>query len=499
VMKISPPAIRPLTSDRRRRPPIDLSGGRWPRLILLFALGLIGTANFLVYFIRLAGPAPLTPWESAIAMEAVRFMHRLPLYEPSHATHMYGPFLTLTTAGIFTLTGFSLIAARIVFSLCGIALGAFLATLICRGERATWWVIGFVLFLGINLRVNFIFVSAQPDCIAALLALIALCLWVRPTSRAVLRWVGLGLFLTAVMFKQTSAAFALILPVKVMLWERPLDWKKFLYSSVPTLAIALEIGLIYLAAPLLFHAMIAIPAGIQVYSGRALSGASLLVATFPMVYLGGVAFLAQRQAPREIDRWICSALAVFLPVGVWTLAKSGAGYNSLLYAFLAMVALTLSQLPSILRWIDSLPKSRSVFAATCLGLILIGSYFFECDRSARLLYLRHGDERMQAAIAVARAGAGRVISPEDPSIAYRGSGYIGRSAFFELDGHANAGEWPAHLPAEIDRELVMARGVIEVRSYVPLPQLRQSLQEKGFQIFNVPALEDSTYTLWLRP
>lgn len=472
--------------------------GRGCRFIFFVVLPLIGAVNAFGYFVRLTEPAPLSPWEPAIAMEAVRFVEGLPLYTASHATHMYGPLLTLAIAGIFKITGFSLLAARIVFSLAGVALAAFLATLLCRGERRRWWTAGFILFSAINLRTGFSFVSAQPECVAALLALTALWLWARPNSSKALRFAAVILFLAAFLFKQTSAAFALILPVDVLFRGWPFDWRKLLIASVPAVAIGLLIALIHYTAPALFQAMIAVPARIHVSLARALSGAIVLLSTFPALYLGAAALLLQRHRVSELDRWTCSSIAVLVPAAVWTFAKSGGSSNSFVYAYLAMTALVVSAFPLVVRWIESLPFPRDLPAALVLAIALFGSYFFQPEQSFALLSLRHGDEKIGTAIAIARRLGSGVISPEDPSITYRANGHLGRSVFFELDAHASNGEWPSKLPSGMDQELDHASGVIEVHSYVPLSLFRQTLIGKEFRPVTLPALDDSAYTLWIK-
>jgi hypothetical protein len=60
---------------------------------------------------------PINPWEAAISMEAMRLNAGLPLYESGHATHMYGPLLTVALAGIFRITGLNLLAARMALSI----------------------------------------------------------------------------------------------------------------------------------------------------------------------------------------------------------------------------------------------------------------------------------------------------------------------------------------------------------------------------------------------
>lgn len=475
-----------------------LGGRRWPCFIFLFVIAIIGAANALVYIVRLTESAALTPWEPAIAMEATRFAHGHPLYETGHATHMYGPLLTVATAGIFRITGLDLIWPRIVFSASGIALAAFLAWLVCREERRGWWIAAFILFWAIDLRTSFIFVSAQPDCAAALLGIVALWLWIARESSVSFRLFAIVLFLVAFLFKQTSAAFALILPAKVLLWDRPVRASKLVLACVPGIAVGLLIGLIYFAWPAAFDAIIAVPASIRIHYGRITSGTILLLTSFPIFYLALATLLIQRKSIAPIERWICSAIVVLLPAAIWTLAKSGGSYNSFLYAYLAMVALALSQFPVMIEWIESAPLGRALVATIMAATALFCSYFFQFDQSLKLLSVRHGDDKIDEAIAVARTIGPGVVSPEDPSIAYRAIGYSGRSIFLELDTHSVNGEWPTKLPTEMDRELATAKAVIEVRGYLPLPLFRQWLIENGFQKVNVPPLADSAYTLWLK-
>ena len=476
-----------------------LSRWRWARAIFGSALVIIGMANVLACVVRLTESAPLTPWEPAIAMEAVRFASGLPLYGTGHATHMYGPLLTLALAGIFKVTGLNLISARIVFAAFGIALAGFLAWLIGREQRRGWWFAAFVLFWAINLRTYFVFVSAQPDCVAALLALVALALWIGHGSSVTIRLIAVLLFLTAFLFKQTSAVFTLILPAQVLLWDRPFRAGKLAPAFIPAIAIGLLIGLIYLAWPAVFHAIIAVPAGIHVHYGRAISGSILLLATFPIFYLALAMLLARAKPIAPLQRWICSALMVLLPVAIWALAKSGGSYNSLLYAYLAMVAFFVSQLPVMMEWLESAPTGRGLVAAITIAIAMLCSYFFQFDQALKLLSVRHGDEKIGEAIAVARAIGPGVISPEDPTIAYCANGSFTESIFFQLDTHSIDGEWPAQLPPPMERELASARAVIQVRGYLRLPLFERTLLEKGFQKKNVPSLAGSAYTLWLKP
>ena len=132
-------------------------------------------------------------------------------------------------------------------------------------------------------------------------------------------------------------------------------------------------------------------------------------------------------------------------------------------------------------------------------LIILLSFFVQFDRALAVLTLRHGDEKYDVAVKTAYDLGTGVISPQDPTIAYRATGYLGNSLIFELDTHAANGNWPDHLPESLSRELVAARFVVQVKSFVPNPMFDRALVENGFSPVPVVALSDSAYRLWGKP
>jgi len=148
-------------------------------LLVVIALG---AATIFAAVVRLTDRIAINPWEPAIAIEAVRLNAGLPIYDSAHATHMYGPLLTVVLAGIFRVTGLNLLAARIVVSIFALVLALFLAVLLCRKCSRGWIAFAALLFLGINFRTNLALLSAQPDCIAILIACLGLLLWTRRNS-----------------------------------------------------------------------------------------------------------------------------------------------------------------------------------------------------------------------------------------------------------------------------------------------------------------------------
>ena len=432
-------------------------------------------------------------------MEAVRLNTGLPLYDSTHATHLYGPLLTVTLAGVFQITGLNLIAARVVMSLFGGALVILLSAILCRGKPAICWVIAVLLFFGINLRTNLILFSIQPDWAAALIATVALYFWITRRNSWLRLGVSVALFVCATLFKQTAAAFAGVPIVYVVLWKRRWKFRELITSFIPATSILLGLMAIRLGSPQMFAAIVSIPAAIKVYPERALSIALYLFVTFPVFLVALWSVWPSRNFLSEIERWLFSALVAFVPISIWITCKSGSGFNSLLFAYLSMTALFVARLPTIFDRLRAIPIWQSLVAAIGIGLAVLISFFWQFDRDVKLLSLRHGDNKYGAVVSIGRGLNGLVVAPQDPTIPYRAKKYFGRSLFFELDTHAVNGNWPNELPVSLLQELQRANHVITVRGYVPTPLFERSLPQIGFDQVSFPELRDSVYTVWSKP
>lgn len=456
----------------------------------------LGAATVFAAVDRFSDGLPISPWEPAIAMEGMRLNAGLPLYESGHATHMYGPLLTVFLAGIFRVTGLNLLAGRIAFSIFSFALAVLLSAVLCRGRARKYWFIALLLFLGVNFRTNLIFFSAQADCAAAFFAVGALCLWIARADSWLRTLLAVALFICAMLLKQTSAAFALVPAVHALIWKR--RFSDVATSLIPTMSIFVALAAIYLIWPQVFFGIVTVPASIKVYYDRVLLISVYLLATFPIFFVALMASFVSRERMDERERWIWSAIAVLVPVSIWTTCKSGGGYSSLLFGYLAMSALFVVKLDSIWDWIASLRGWRSVLAAGGVAVTILFSLLIEFNRDLDLLSTRSGDEKYESAVDFVRRTPDRVISPQDPTIAYRGSGYFGRSLFFELDAHAVNGDWPGELPDSLQRELAEAKYVVQVDSYMPTPMFERQLAKDHFYPMNVVPLRDSVYTLWTK-
>lgn len=464
---------------------------------LLAVAIVLGAVTVYAAVARLSDALPINPWEPAIAMEAMRLNAGLPVYETGHATHMYGPFLTVALAGVFRSTGLNLLAARIVLSIFGFALALLVSTILSRGKSRTYWLLAFFLFLGINFRADLIFLSAQPDCAAAFFAVLGLYLWITRNASIAKGAAAIALFLCATFLKQTSAAFALIPIVYAVLWKRPARLSEIAKACIPVISILLALAMVRFVWPQIFWSIVTVPAMIKIYYERVFRLTAYLFITFP-IFIAVAAMFGRRTPIDDRERWVWSAAVVLLPVSIWTTCKSGGSYNSLLFAYLAMTALFALKLDAILAWIGSLAAWKSFGAAVLIALAILYSFLIEFDRVTALAAIRCGDDKYKEVVALARNLDGKVISPQDPTIAYRANGYFGRSLFFELDAHAVNGNWPNELPAAIKEEVAGARFVIQARSYVATPVFERGLLADHFRPLSIPALEGSAYSLWVR-
>jgi hypothetical protein len=282
----------------------------------------------------------------------------------------------------------------------------------------------------------------------------------------------------------------------LLIWTRPVRLKELATSAVPMATVGVVFVAMRYLSPEMFAAVVSVPASIRVYPERAPGLLLYLLGTFPIFF---VALLSMtRRALTDVDRWILSAILVLLPASVWTVCKSGGSYNSFLPAYLAMTALFVARLQSILDWAQSISARLRWGAVAAVAMAILLSFLLQIDRVNALLFARHGDEQYGAAVRLARDLAGLLVSPQDPTIAYRATGYVGSALFFELDKHAVNGNWPETLPVSCARELGAAKYVVQVRSYVPTPVFERALLEQGFAPMPVVALRNSAYTLWAK-
>ena len=242
----------------------------------------IVTAIYLVLTLRTASvharePWPLTPWESAITVDAWRINHHQPVYtDPvnGHATHMYGPLTTWAAALGERIFGVDVRVPR------AISLGASLAISIGAGcllsaRRSHWsvFLIGSLVFLQFY-RIGEWSTESRPDAELSLFGFLALAMFYRSAGMSDLRQMiawnlgGTTLLLIAYFFKQPAIVLAIVPLLAAFAAQQ--DSPKIKrhvrigVALIPIVAAGATIGLCRIAAPWLYFYMIRVPASYPV-------------------------------------------------------------------------------------------------------------------------------------------------------------------------------------------------------------------------------------------
>ena len=355
----------------------------------------------------------------------------------------------------------------------------------------------FLAILGMGLavewRTNFIGFAAQPDAPAALLGLLALICWVKGRSWPMTA-ASLLLFIGAFLFKQTALAMAAIPAVHALLFQRPVSSRRILRALLPLAACTLTLAVIFALEPDMFHAMVTVPASLNIRMKRAFPETLHFFATFPVIFLI-IPSLFFGPALRGAERWSLAAATALFPACFLAMLKSGGSFNSMMPEYLAIISFGGMRL-EYFRDQCSTSAARA-FAVSCIiAVALLSSFLFQFDQSAIILLSHCGDDKYPAAVEVARSYGPRVICPQDPTIPFRANGTFGRSLFFELDSHPKAGEWPSELPDGLASEMRSAKFIIEADSYLNAPQFDAALVSFGYHPMKVARLEGSAYCLW---
>ncbi len=464
----------------------------------------IAAVNVAGIAFHLASSAPKSPFDAGLTVAAARRLQGLPIYsDPAsdQASTMYGPVVPIVTSWIFQVFGVSNLPGKLLSLTAALCIIALVLTVTARRDLRAW-VVGSALLFACNHNVAFYFVEARPDMVAALLAILALFLFVEWERRRRV-WAlvaSVGLFVLAFLAKQPLAAAALVPLVAEVSRGAALSRgrvARFATAALPLVAVGLAILCLRATSPMAYFYMVTLPAQYSVSpmtawrSGFAimLMYASLLVVAFD---------LAAHPAGRSPQtRWWGAATGVFLVTGVVAMAKGGGWWNSLLPFFIASAGLVTLQLPRAFAVLDdpALAIGRRVAVSVVLAAMLVTFAVRrpgEALDAFRGLITVQGDARYLQVVALARELRGRVLCPEDPTIPLIARGEVTRSVFFELD----VAHWPRRLPAYVDAEIASARYVIQVKG--PLQQVLSDewLARLGFAPVKEEMLEGSVYRLW---
>lgn len=441
-------------------------------------------------------PFPLSPWESAITVDAWRATQGQAFYtDPAsgHATHMYGPLATYVAAPLVAAFGpdpriarvISFIAAGMLCVLLGALLlpshGKIVALLVCAAS--------FIQFF----RVGQWEVDARPDAASLLFSALALLAWYRAgvaeRGRVAISWTLAGslLMVIGIFFKQQAIALAIVpLMVQAIPRDHPPRWR---IALIPIIVAALTVAVVRLISPWLLFYMFRVPASYPVPLTDWLIAIMEVIrvnALFLLALIAWAITLRVRASRRETaDAFLLVTIVVAALFGAGLRAKLGGNFNSLLPATLAMTVFAARVLPSI--------ASRApVFIAIVAPLLLLSDIVGVRRTFDPSMTSRHGDRQYERVITRVKTLEGTVVSPDDPTIALRAKRYAGRSGECEMD--ANGRVFPDYALDEIRS----ADWVVQVRASRAPTLSDETLARLGFAKTTRHLPEGSAYVLWKR-
>jgi hypothetical protein len=266
-------------------------------------------------------------------------------------------------------------------------------------------------------------------------------------------------------------------------------------------AVILGLGIL---SPAVHHYMIAVPKEYSINWPRAakflwellLDSPLFLVLVVELVFFGE----GLRRAGARV-RWLLAVLAVAIPMCIIAFAKVGGWPNSLLPALLGMMAFCVLRLPRMLRRIEE--RARSVPAQLALGtllaiLLLMTTFPHLTWEKGLVVPWSRWDKDYRAMLGVVRGLPGTVVCPEDPTIPFYASGYVGLNLFSEKDARADRGQWPHELPKGVIAEMRNADYLVDIYEYWGENVDEPLLLSLGFQAMDVESIDPDCYRIWRR-
>jgi hypothetical protein len=471
--------------------------------------------------IRLRVPFPLDPWEAGIVTDAWRMLQGDLVYSTAtdHATHAYGPLLTVSMAEIFRFTGPVIQVGRYVSAICGTLLVLLVAKIFHGPRRGLMFALSAALLVSANSRTQNYFTSTRPDLSAFLLATVALLVLYKgletgeraPQFKLLL--LGSLLFIAASLFKQTAAAFSCI-PLVATLGEGAASQRRsrLVGAVMPPLSILITFGMVWRFDPALWHFMVVLLAQYKIPLGRELRIGVDLLLSVPLFLMALMHWISADMAtnwrtPRA--RWLLGAIACTVPVSIVALAKDGGAPNSLMPALFAMGAFCVWRAHAAFSFLGA--TSRPLAVRMMMGSLLALVMFVQIYPDPRELIPAsfsggHGVVDRALVIAESRSLPGRIVCPDDPTIPLIAKGYAGRTAVFEADATYWNFDHSQALTREIrsaDYVITMTHGITRdgralVATAVGLGLTEDLLRVNGFEKSAFKTTATPVYVLWRR-
>jgi hypothetical protein len=494
--------IGQVSEDKNRKR--VLGTGRLPLLIAACVICGIGSINL---YRLLSATAPRNPWESLQVVEGWRSLQGMPVYElppEGHATHNYGALVPWVQGQIFRWAGPNNVTGRLL----SVVSALFLVTLLAfcfSGERSAWALaIAWAALLGLDHRSGHYFAENRPDMTALLLGAGALVLFCLGIERK--RWplviIGTACLVAGFFFKQTVSIFSAVPLIALFMRTGRPARSEVVLAAIPVLVMASVILSLRFFSPAVHHYMIAVQSGYLINWPRAAKFFWELLLDSPLflVLLADFVFLGEgvrRADPRA--RWLVAALAIAMPFSVVSYAKVGGWPNCLLPALFPMMAFCVLRLPQVVTRVED--RTRSVRKRLALGtflavLLLMMTYPHLTYEKGLIVPKSRWDKDYRGTVDVVRGLPGTVVCPEDPTIPFYGSGYVGLNLFSEKDARSDRGNWPRATPRPVIEEMRKADFVVDIREYWGENVDDDLLESLGFETIDVNSIDPECYRIW---
>ena len=454
---------------------------------------------------------PLDPWEAAVTTVAARVAQGEPMYsrldQPgSIEPGLYSPLQPLVLAGIFRVWEPSFLPARAINLAAGVIFITFIVVSLRLHRNPGTAAFSVAVLLVLDRQLTGLWDFPRGDAVALLLCLAYLACAYRACRKNSLPFAVLahGALLAGLFWKQTALAVAPAAFLGALVTPGCAPRMRKIFFFCPPLAVAAAVLAVKTLSPNLFEMMFAL-GGKYAISPRyfALFAYAGLLFT-PLFWMVFGWALSQRAlaVPTSLKlRWsLVVALSAF-PLDLLAAAKVGGGANSLAHVYYALGIACLCYTNPLFAFIQTpaiQPLKRLAFAA-CLAAAMAVQWTSVLHPPSRVKNNRpFGDSGREVVIRFARDLPGKVISPQDPTIAFEAKGYSGVALANEWDHHL--WKWP--LP-KVSREISEADYVItwgEPNTWQTwmFDSGLELLSELGYSPVKIPGLGQSRYQIWHR-
>jgi hypothetical protein len=472
-------------------------------IVILASVMKIGTA------VRMRHPIDM--WEAATVAVAARVAAGEPMYAEMHKPSgiepgLYSPLQSLTLAAVFKATGPSLLPGRVINVLAGMAfIPLFLRALgICRNGWSILFGIAFLLAL--DEQLTGLWALPRADAVPLLCAIVFVSAAYRACSENSFRWAALAhvALLIGFFWKQTILAVAPA-PFLAAAISRTAPKRMMATFLVgPLVCVVVAVGLIRGFSPNMYEAMFETPAGFAIRPRMAalFAYATLLAAPLQWLTIGWIASsdgLPVRDKTKFT--WAVASAASAIPLNFLALAKVGGGPNSLAYVVYGSGAAVLCCVPSFHQFLSSptagLAKRHLLGVSLAITLGLTWMTILDTPRRVQL-HRSYGDAGRPKVIAIAKSLPGKVVSPQDPTIALEAKGYAGIGSVNEWD--RRLWKWPLSKTIQEMKgaDYVVTWGLTNTWETWTFDEGFQALTELGFEAMPVEGLQNSHYKIWKR-